>query len=281
MAHLPPLFGALVDDAGLFPPEQLRMAAALARHRTDRAAGHPVLTHRFLCPATAVDDLRAHLAADEDVRVGLIVDTGLAGVTDAVAAVGADDRLRLETVEVALPTADPAVAAERHVPGLADIGASLFVEVPRTAGWRAALGILAEHGVGAKIRCGGVHTDLFPTVDELAAFLSAAVASGIAFKATAGLHHAIRSRDPRTGFIHHGFVNLLVATCRAVQGAPAGDVVAALTLDDADVLADVARTMPDPVAIAARRALVAYGSCSTSEPLADLRALDLIGDDDR
>ena len=43
------LTSALVDDAGLFPPEELDMALAVARHRRDRAAGSPVLTHRFVC----------------------------------------------------------------------------------------------------------------------------------------------------------------------------------------------------------------------------------------
>ena len=55
------LLAGLVDDAGLFPPEQLPMAAALARHRADEAAGHPMLTHRFLCPASRLGELRAEL----------------------------------------------------------------------------------------------------------------------------------------------------------------------------------------------------------------------------
>ena len=47
------LLAALVDDAGLFPPESLPMAEALTRHRADEAAGHLMLSGRFLCrPAT-------------------------------------------------------------------------------------------------------------------------------------------------------------------------------------------------------------------------------------
>lgn len=276
MDDVSPLFAALVDDAGLFPPERLPMAAALARHRADLAAGDPVLSHRFLCPASAVDDLRVHLGADEDIRIGLIVDTGITSVVDAVAAVATDVRLRLETVEVALPVADVLGAAERHVPDLATLNAGVFVEIPRHAGWRGALTVVAAHGVGAKIRCGGVRADLFPTNEELAVFVSAAVAAGVAFKATAGLHHAVRHRDPRTGVDHHGFLNLLIAVCRAVREAPHGAVAAALALDDPEVVAGLARAVPDTVATAARRALIAYGSCNTSEPLDDLRTLGLI-----
>lgn len=276
MADVPPLFAALVDDAGLFPPERLPMTAALARHRADLATGDPVLSHRFLCPASAIDDLRVHLGADEDVRIGLIVDTGITSVADALAAASTDARLRLETVEVALPAADALGAAERHVPDLASLDTVVFVEIPRHADWRGALDVVAAHPVGAKIRCGGARADLFPTNEELAAFVCAAVSAGVAFKATAGLHHAVRYRDSRTGLDHHGFLNLLLAVCRAVQHAPHGAVAAALALDDAAVLGGFARAVPDTVATAARRALVAYGSCSTSDPLADLQALDLI-----
>ena len=41
----------------------------------------------------------------------------------------------------------------------------------------------------------------------------------VPFKCTAGLHHAVRYTDPTTGFRHHGVLNILVATARAV---PAG-----------------------------------------------------------
>lgn len=46
------LLAAPVDDAGLFPPGSRPMAVAVARHRADEAAGHPMLSNRFLCPAS-------------------------------------------------------------------------------------------------------------------------------------------------------------------------------------------------------------------------------------
>lgn len=274
---VPALLAALVDDAGLFPPERLPMDRALARHRADAAAGHPVLTHRFLCMAGRLAELRSELA-DEVLRLGLIVDTGPAGVDAAVAAVRAEPRLQLETVEVALPATDVAGAARTHVPRLATVDAPVFVEVPRAPGWRTALEVVASAGVGAKLRCGGVASSLFPTVAELAAMVTALVAVGAPWKATAGLHHAVRYRDRRTGFDHHGFLNLLVAVGRAVEGATDDDVAAALAVDTGSALAAEVRAAGDVVGARARRSLVAYGSCSTSEPIADLEALGLIDD---
>ncbi|CAN5921748.1 hypothetical protein BH23ACT10_BH23ACT10_14820 [soil metagenome] len=272
----PPLFADLVDDAGLFPPERLPMPAAVERHRIDVAADHPVLTQRFLCPASQLGPLRSQLRPDETVRVGLIADTGLAGLPTTLAELAAAPALQLETVEIALPAADLVEAAHAHMPPLTAVDARVFVELPRTSGWRDALEIVAEARLGAKVRCGGVHAELFPSRAELASFAVAVTVLGVPFKATAGLHHAVRYRDPQTGFDHHGFLNLLVAVCRAVQRADAVDVEAALAIDDANVLAAEARAVADPVARDARRALVAYGSCSTAGPIADLTGLALI-----
>lgn len=275
---VPPLFAGLVDDAGLFPPERLPMAAAVERHRADARRGHPVLSHRFLCPASQVGALRAQLRHADALRLGVIVDTGVDGVAPAAAATS-DDRLSLETVEIPLPADQVADAAEQLAPRLTAVEARVFAEIPRVPGWRAALDVLADHGVGAKVRCGGVRADLFPSVAELAAFVSAAAALGVPFKATAGLHHAVRHRDPRTGFEHHGFLNLLLAVCRAVDGAPPDDIAAVLATDDATALAEESRAVTTATAQRARQLLVAYGSCSTSEPIDDLVGLRLIQKD--
>lgn len=276
---VPPMFEHLVDDAGLFPPERLPMAAAVERHRADARRGHPVLSHRFLCPASQVDALRAQLRHADAFRLGVIVDTGADGVAAATATATSDERLTLETVEIPLPAERVADAAEALAPQLTAVQARVFAEIPRVAGWRAALEALAEHGVGAKVRCGGVRADLFPSVAELAAFISVTSALGVPFKATAGLHHAVRHRDPRTGFDHHGFLNLLLAVCRTVEGAPPDDIAAVLATDDATALTEESRGVTTSTAQRARQLLVAYGSCSTSEPIDDLVGLGLIEKD--
>lgn len=256
-----PLFDRLVDDAGLFPPTSLPMEAALARHQEARAAGHPVLTHRFLCPASRLDELRNELRAElgRPIAIGLILDTGdPAAVTTALA----DPLLAVAMVEV--PPGGP-------VEGL-PLGVPAYLEVARgdleAIGW-----IAARPGLGAKVRCGGVQADLFPTVEELAAFIRACVVADLPFKATAGLHHAVRYTDPETGFTHHGFLNLLLAVAAALSK---GEVEEVLAATDADALADAAKAMDHDTARAVRRLLVAYGSCSISTPLEDLVELGLL-----
>ncbi|MFJ2030816.1 hypothetical protein [Streptosporangium sp. NPDC087985] len=240
------LFHGLVDDAGLFPPTGLPMAEALRRHRADLAGGSPVLTHRFLCLASRLPELRAHL--DFPIRLGLILDTP---------DVPPLDDLTVELVEV---PGGRAVAL--------DIPARQFVEV--TA---AQLPLDVPPGVGLKIRCGGLTAAAFPTAHELGSFIAYCAGHGIPFKATAGLHNAVRHFHPALGADRHGFLNLVLAVCAAVEG---GDPVPVLKTTDVGELVRLAQAVPDGTAERARRLLVSYGSCSTSTPIEDLQALGLI-----
>jgi hypothetical protein len=276
---VPRLFAALVDDAGLFPPERLPIPVAVARHRADTAAAHPVLTQRFLFPASVLDELRGHLAPDDRWRIGLIVDVPLEQLGDVATTVRRDPRLRLETVELRLPDGEPAASVERALAAInPQDGEATCIELsPAAPGWETALAAIAARGAWAKVRCGGLEAAAFPTAAQLAAFLIGAADLGVPFKATAGLHHAVRYRDPATGFDHHGFLNLLLATARAGEGADAADVETALLIGDAHDLADSVRAVSSASADLARARFRAYGSCSTSEPVEDLTQLGLIG----
>ena len=267
------LLAGFVDDAGLFPPTALPMSEALARHRHDLAVGDPMLTHRFLCPAARIDELRAHLVEDDRIAVGIIAsaDAPDGALAAAAAAADADPRTQLALVEIACDLADldPARAAATAY------GTPVFVEATeRTESPRFAA-VLAGRGAGLKIRCGGVRADLFPEPAEVANALVSAAAAGVPVKATAGLHHAVRYRDPATGFVHHGFLNLVVAAARAAAGAGSGPVADVLSSADGAALAAEAAALTPDGATAARRLLVSYGSCSTTTPPTEAADLGL------
>jgi hypothetical protein len=101
---------------------------------------------------------------------------------------------------------------------------------------------------------------------------------GIPFKATAGLHHPFRARDEAIGVLQHGFVNLLAATVLDVDDLeavvadedPSGFSISGDGLHWRDVLAG-------PQAIEEGRArFTAFGSCSTTEPIADLLSYGIL-----
>jgi hypothetical protein len=274
------LLAALVDDAGLFPPESLRMPDALSRHRADETAGSPMLSHRFLCPASRIGELRtewARLAADgsEPLRLGVILDTGLDGLDAARSEIAGDPALTLEMVEVPAPSAEAVTAA---LDALAGFEPAAFLEGPRAPDWVKVVATANQGGGvrGAKVRCGGARADLFPSPEELAGFICACFEHGVPFKATAGLHGAVRHRDPRTGFVHHGFLNLVLGAVRAAAGSPVDRVAAVLASTDGPALAAEARAVSGRALSAARLLFRAYGSCSTSEPREEAAALGLL-----
>lgn len=273
------LFTALVDDAGLFPPEELPMGEAAARHRLDDSLGSPVLSHHFVCPAPRLAELRGVLVDGDRFALSVISALEPAAVQGVLSTVESDARLSLVGLEGVLPPGwfddgEPVIAALRQLPA----GLPAFVEVPIRGDISSAVTLVTANGWSVKLRCGGVRADLFPSVEQLAAAIVACTGAGVAFKATAGLHHAVRYRDPATGFVHHGFLNILLAAARAAAGRSRGAVEEVLNVTDAIELSSEAVNLDATAAARARAAFVSYGSCSTSDPIADLSGLGLLRD---
>lgn len=236
---LPLLFG-LIDYAGLFPPARLPMDDAVAQYRRAAGGPHAWLLERFICPASRLGELPL-----DDLRLSVVVDDPAAPL----------DRGGIELVEGRL---DPAELA-----ALAPAGARAFAEV--APGDEAALDAVAAAGTGAKVRCGGETPDAVPATADLAAFVAGCEQRGLAWKATAGLHHPFRAEG------RHGFVNLVAAA--GLAGA--ADLVA--VLDDTDPASfelDAGELRWRGHSAGAERGnLVGYGSCSFDEPVEDLQAL--------
>lgn len=274
------LLAGLVDDAALFPPGNAPMPRAVAEHREHKLAGYAYLVNRFLCPASRLDEMSARIEEPTRItlgeyRVGVIADTGRAGVDAAVNQVRADRRMELDAIEIPLP-ADSDLAAEARATLAALPEMRAFVELPRSPGWQKALDVLADGNSGAKIRTGGLRAEAFPTPAELARFIVACVERTIPFKATAGLHHAVRHTAEATGFEHHGFLNILVATAAAVRKVAFAEVESVLEERDGAALVAAARAIDPDMAHSVRTLFTGYGSCDIHEPVTDLTELGLM-----
>lgn len=133
-----------------------------------------------------------------------------------------------------------------------------------------ALDLLAGTGLRLKYRTGGIEAHLFPTPEQLADVLTAAVAAGLPFKLTAGLHEAIRYTNATTGFTHHGF-NIALATRAARAGEDRAVVAGWLAETDPSRLARAGATSDGSW----RESFTSFGTCSVGEPADALRRLDL------
>ncbi len=298
-------FAGLIDYAGLFPPAALAMEPALAAYADARGGAHAPMLDRFIVPASRLAELSGAYRGETPIALSVIVDAPLDSPTwfeatrvrlaAARASLAADARLRLNALEVPLPalrtlrdTYDAAIgqfAALASAAGVRDIPG--YLEPMRDARWRDALPatmtVLARHRFGAKVRCGGATAETFPSCEDLGAFIRIAVAAGVPFKATAGLHHPVRRVDTTTGFAMHGFLNVLAATLVARDDTQPMTVESALAEEDAHAFrfTDESFSWRDrhfdvgTVAAARMDGFVAYGSCSFEEPVADLSAMGL------
>jgi hypothetical protein len=276
---VPLVFAGLIDDAAVFPPGNAPLAEAVAAHRLHRKEWYAPMVGPLLVPSSAIDagTLDGLLEPGEDLAVGLIGDTGMAGLRSAAAAVpGCGARLDQIEIAVAKRGEDPSPGLTQLLDLAQQLGVSAYAEIPLTWGLLAALDRITQAradgaSVAAKFRTGGLAAELFPTPMELAAVITACRERGLPFKLTAGLHHAIRHNDPETGFTHHGFVNVLAATLVAVDGAEVIDVAERLSATDPIPLIEVVR----PRLSAERPLWTGFGSCSIPEPLADLARMGL------
>lgn len=270
-----------IDDAAIFPPGNVPLDRAVAEHRQHRASEYADLVAGFVISDVKVPDLIDVLDErddDELFGVNLVVTGGAGAIEPAVRWATRAPLTHLRAIEIALRDEDDLVHnARRMLTALDQLDldeVEVYVEPPRlrgepTAGWLAALDELAMGGVRAKFRTGGVDQDAFPTCGELADAIEAALDRELAFKCTAGLHHAIRQVDPETGITQHGFLNVLLATRACLDGADASEVLAqesaALLLDGFDVA----------TAAATRRWFTSFGCCAVLEPHDDLVELGL------
>lgn len=281
-------FSQLVDYAGLFPPARLTLDVARREYETARAGPHAWMLGRFIITAS---QLTAPVPTF-NAPFSVIVEPQL----DAFKRVTAlrDNGTTIELLEIPLARTIPAdeiagtigrVRDDMAAAGLRDL--PVFLEVPRTQRRPdllcAAMEALAAARLGAKIRCGGAVADAFPSVDEVVEFITAAQRSRVPFKATAGLHHPVRHRDPATGFMMHGFLNLLAATALApnsdretLRRIVAEEEPNVFSFDDAALIWRESRIDVAELTAARRERFIAYGSCSFSEPVDDLTALGFL-----
>lgn len=282
------LLEAVVDYAGLFPPAALAMVDAVAEYGVAAAGPDAWMLGRFVVPAARLDELGAALdpgAVDRPWRVSAIVGDGSEADAAAVARFNQSTagRARVDSIE-SRPQSAAAIdwLAQRFGDGF-----EIYVEVapgPEAEAW---LARIAAAGLHAKVRTGGVTAEAFPSASALASFLDAAVRLGVPFKATAGLHHAVRgpyrlTYEPGSASASmYGYLNVLLATAALETGGRLEEAVAllqqtdgaALVFDDTGLHWGAARFSSDALRSLRARRFLSFGSCSFREPAAEIAAL--------
>ena len=250
-ASLRALLTRLIDYAGLYPPAALPVEIVLERYRCFLASPDSWILNRLVLPAARLHAETLHPGW----RVTLLIDEDPGRLPPQIDT--------LETRRTDLRSTLP-----------------IYYEAP-----------LGEIASGyAKVRTGGLTPDAIPPSTDLAAFLYAAAELRRPFKATAGLHHPIRSAraltyapdSPRATM--HGFLNVFVAACFAFHGVDRDELAGILEETDIapfhfsdDALIWRGRTLTTGQIADARRDFAhSFGSCSFEEPVSELREAGLL-----
>ncbi|MFI2229745.1 hypothetical protein [Nocardia testacea] len=273
---IPALLRGLCDDAALFPPGNAPLPDALAAHTRYRDSAFAALVGPLIFPVPRLAELAQR--APGPLTAVFTAPEGPGSVAPALERAAAIDGLTVTGLEIAAPAQSCApefFAALESIAG-PTAGLEVFVEVPRDERRPAFLERLAGSPYAAKFRTGGIVAAAYPDERELAAAIRSAVAAGIPFKATAGLHHAVRNTDPTTGFEQHGFLNLLLATHLALAGADTGALEAVLANRNGAAVAAELAALSEAEEKAVRAAFRSFGTCSIGDPLTELVDLNLL-----
>jgi hypothetical protein len=289
------LLSGLIDYAGMFPPAQLSLEDAASNFVGYARSPHAWMLGKFVVPADRVEELRSLLARNPEARdlaVSLSVLLGPEPFGDAgfiraeKAGESGNSQVSIGAVEFRPGSAAMVGELSKVLPERLPV----FCEIPYKEDLTVWLPAVREADWFAKIRTGGVTPESFPASSAVAEFLMRCKTYGVALKATAGLHHPVRSRHPLTyedqsaSGVMHGFLNVFLGAALLECGVSKDQLVA--VLDDTEAAnfrfsGDFAHwgklfVNAHDIARARKHFAISFGSCSFVEPIQDLGKLSLL-----
>jgi len=291
----------LIDYAGLFPPASLAMASSAANYDSYSRSERSWILGRFIVPVARVAEFEEAFAGLPAPTAGTGFTTwrmsvllgsdpveDVAGIREfnaRLASSSSGRRAVIESVEVKVAGPEEI----KRLSGIIPAELATYFEFP-LSNCGESIAAAAGCGRGAKIRTGGETADKVPAPENVVEFIRLCAAANVPFKATAGLHHPLRSvhrftyqPDSPSG-VMHGFVNVFLAAAFLRAGMETKLAVQLLEEQSADAFnfnADGVdwrqhRLSQREIAAARRSFAVSFGSCSFTEPIDDLKSLRLL-----
>jgi len=281
MKAIDSLLAGLIDYAGLYPPAGLGMRSALRNYLSYARGKHAPALGRFLVDITRLPELRQ--AAGDSMRgLRLSVIASPETVSENLQRF-LDDGFPIDAIEI--KTDWP--SAIEHIGKCIPAGVTAYFEAPIVSRNSDLFAAISAAGARIKLRMGGLTVEAFPSTQVIANMLKAIADRRIPFKATAGLHHPVRSRYPLTNEpgspagTMHGFINLVCAAALLHFGGEAIDAKKVLDEEDpgawqvtpADLSWRSYSWRAEQLRMVRQQFFISFGSCSFEEPMRDLEVL--------
>jgi len=290
----------IIDYAGLFPPASLPMGAVVSNYAEYLSGPDSDLLGRLVVPAARLTEF-AEAARDFlprrngsapwrlSVLVGDQTEADARSILEfnSTHLEGSHSGLAVcDSVEMHARQAGDVARAAAYLPG----SFRMFFEIEPDGGHAPLIREVALQKTAAKIRTGGVTEAAFPASARVVQFIAECHRASVPFKATAGLHHLIRSHYPLTYepqspcATMFGYLNLFFSAAFIRKGMHEDE--ARMLLEEQspgafDITDDGASwrghvlSNTDMQETRAHFAL-SFGSCSFREPVDEARALRLI-----
>ena len=280
-----------IDYAGLFPPAKLDMPTAVRNYTTYRSGEYRWALGRFIVPVSRLAEfeqatLTTSGGGDESCPISALGGANPDKDVTAILDFNKHHVALIDSVEFKASTVDDVMAISRTVPSVP----ATFVEIPIDSDPTPLITMISRSGLRAKMRTGGITPDAFPSSVHIARFILACVHARVGFKATAGLHHALRgayglTNEPNSpSGMMYGFLNVFVGSCVAKLGGSIDEIKAALEetsplefqLGDQEIAWRQYRMSISGISSLRNELAISFGSCSFTEPMEDLKSLKLL-----
>ncbi|MCQ6562268.1 hypothetical protein [Paenibacillus mendelii] len=299
----------LIDYAGLFPPAELPLGAAIQNYNRYGRDQDSWMLGRFIVPVSRLGELASYksmFSEDHPLMLSVVGNRSCGDKECLGLLTGSLDRIQtfrnqfqeaveIDTLELPLPPI-PIEAPLLDAVGMGASGAGLrtFCELTYALDphWEpnmlealdkiAAHNSVSEAKIGMKLRAGGVTADAFPAPGQIALVLKACRDRNIPMKFTAGLHHPVRMYRHEVNAKMHGFLNVffagMLAYAHKLDNKSIAEIIEDENPDNFNFTGDGIRwrnlTVTSAEVQAYRAcALSAYGSCSFDEPRDEIREL--------
>lgn len=295
------LLSELIDYAGIFPPAALDMPTAVKNYAAYRNSAESWMLGRFIVSAARLKEFETAFAGLSATEKGSatwpLSVVGGANIKEEVAEIAKSNErysgsksipnVKIESFEMKIASESAIRLASRTLipPEL-----ETYFEISPSSAVKEMIEEVKVEKRRAKVRAGGEQPSDVPSVENLAKFLGVCVTQNVAFKATAGLHHPLRSIRKFSGGVNddfgwmHGFLNLFLAAAFLYHGMKENLVVQILEEhDNAAFQFDAngvdwrGQTISNADLLTARQSFcLSFGSCSFDEPIQDLQALKVL-----
>ncbi len=286
------LLTGAIDYAGLFPPAELGMSEAVHNYKTYLESGDAWALGRFIVPVSRLSEFdvaTGSFFSDPDIwKLSVLAGHDIKMDLEQIA----DFNARRSSFAVG-DTIEAKASGTVEVHNIASVSPKsfhLFIEIPIDKDPADLIRSIGKNGAHAKVRTGGVTGNAFPSARDLERFIRACVTEDVKFKATAGLHHPIRSvynltyKPGSERGKMYGYLNVFLAAAFIRTGMNKDNAimvleeesVAAFRFGDGgvewrDVHLDVKQLQSTR-----EYSALSFGSCSFREPLDDLVKLGLL-----